>query len=150
MKIVIPKFGSHEDWPVVVENTTFLGASLGDNSFKLWHERVWCLHPEMILKMFWKNMVTNIKLGEKKEKAKLCESCVYGKSHWLPFLENDKTLRAKKLGIFFHFDVCGPMNIPSLGNAIFLCCSLMTWMNSNLFIAHNKKGKFFNVLRKWK
>jgi hypothetical protein len=40
MKIVIPKFGSHEDWPVVVENTTFLGASLGDNSFKLWHERV--------------------------------------------------------------------------------------------------------------
>jgi hypothetical protein len=40
MKIVIPKFGFHEDWLIIVENTTFLGVSLGDNSFKLWHERV--------------------------------------------------------------------------------------------------------------
>jgi len=39
MKIVIPKGGSHEDWPnVVVENTTFFGASLAGNSFKLWNE----------------------------------------------------------------------------------------------------------------
>ncbi len=100
MKIVVPKFGSHEDWSIITKNTTFLGASLVDNNFKLWHQRVWCLHLEMILKMFWENIVIDIKLGEKKEKVKLCESCVYGKSHWLPFLENDKTSRARKLGIF--------------------------------------------------
>lgn len=139
MKIVVSKFGSHEDWPVLVENKTFLGASPSNNSFKLWHECVWCLHLAMILKMFRENMVTNIKLGEKKEKAKLCESCVYGKSHWLPFLENDKTSRAKNLEFFFQFDVCGPMSIPSLGNTIFLCCSLMIWTISNLFISHKKK-----------
>jgi hypothetical protein len=40
MKIVVSKFGSHEDWPIIVENKTFLGASPGNNSFKLWHECV--------------------------------------------------------------------------------------------------------------
>jgi len=52
MKIVIPKGGSHEDWPdVVIENTTFFGASFGGNNLKLWHEHFGHLHPKMILKI---------------------------------------------------------------------------------------------------
>jgi hypothetical protein len=77
MKIVIPKGGSYEDWPyVVVENTTFFGASFGGNSFKLWHEHFGHLHPEMILKISQENMVTNMKLNDKFKRKQSCVQVV--------------------------------------------------------------------------
>jgi hypothetical protein len=73
MKIVIPKGGSHEDWlDVVVENTTFFGASSGGNSLKLWHEHFGHLHLEMILKISRENMVTNMKLNDKFGRKQSC------------------------------------------------------------------------------
>jgi hypothetical protein len=117
MKVVIPKGGSHEDWSnAVIENKTFFRASSSGNSLKLWHERFGHLHLEMILKMSWEKMVINMKLSDKEQK-KLCEGCVYGKSHQLPYLKSDKTSKAKKAWEFFHSNVYGPMNIQSLGNA---------------------------------
>jgi hypothetical protein len=112
MKVIIPKGGFREDWSdVVAESTTFFGASSSGNSLKLWPERFSHLHPEMILKMSREKVLTNVKLSDKKEKAKLCEGCVYRKSHRLPYPKSDKTSRAKKAREFFHSNVCGPMNI---------------------------------------
>jgi hypothetical protein len=77
MKIVIPKGGSHEDWPdVAVENTTLFGTSSGSNSLKLWHEHFCHFQPKMILKISQENLVTNMKLSDKFRKKQSCVKVV--------------------------------------------------------------------------
>jgi Integrase core domain len=45
-----------------------------------------------------------------------CEACIYGKSHRLPF-EKSKENRANGLLDLVHSDVCGPMQVASMGGS---------------------------------
>ncbi len=151
MKVIIPKGGSHEDWSdVAKEGTTYFGTPFGRNNLKLWHERFDHLHREMILKMSGENMVINMKLNNKKEKEKLCEGCVFEKNLQLPFPKIDKTSRANKGGEFFHYDVCGPVNILSLGNARYFLLFIDDFNGFKFFFCMNKKGKVFECFKKMK
>ena len=46
----------------------------------------------------------------------MCEGCIYGKHHRLPFPTSGRT-RGKKIGDLIHSDVCGPVSVSFSGGA---------------------------------
>jgi hypothetical protein len=68
----------------------------------------------MIVQMAKSGMVMDMPLSDKEE-IKLCEGCALGKNHCQPHPTSAKASRYKKVGEFFHSNVCGPMSVNSLG-----------------------------------
>ena len=64
--------------------------------------------------MIEKNLVdvVNFKKGDM-----FCEPCHLAKSHRLPCNKSGEDKRHYQVGEFFHSDVCGPMQVDSLGGA---------------------------------
>ena len=68
----------------------------------------------------------------------LCEGCVYGKQHHLPF-QVGKAWRAKDPLALVHADICGPMRTPSLNKSRYFLLfdfSRMSWV---FFLAQRSK-----------
>ena len=77
------------------------------DTLQLWHERL-CHQNKRHVKSFLSNL--GIKILNVND---FCDGCAYGKHHKLPF--NDRLDRAKEVREIIHTDVCGPMEIESLG-----------------------------------
>jgi len=75
---------------------------------------------------------------------------VYGKSHWLPYPENDKTSRPKKAREFIQFNVCVPMNISSLGNARYFVLFIDDFNEFKFIFCVKKKGEVLECFKKVK
>lgn len=76
-------------------------------SLQLWHERL-CHQNVKYVRNFLKN--ANIKFINDDF---FCDACAYGKQHRLPF--HAKTDRATEVRELIYTDVCGPMEVESLG-----------------------------------
>ena len=83
-----------------------------DSTLKLWHERLVHQNCEHVKQLLIRN---NIKV---KDIDFFCEACVYGKIHRLPFKMSES--KSKQVGDLIHADVCGPMEIESLGGSCYL------------------------------
>jgi hypothetical protein len=88
----------------------------------------------MILQMAKNGMVTNMPLSDKEE-IKLCEGCVLGKNHSQLYPTNVEGSRSKKAGKFFHFYVCGPMSVNSLGETSIMFFSWTISVDTSLCFA---------------
>jgi len=113
IKVVPSELIPNTKWPKLC-NFALFGNSRTCNNLSTWHYRFGHIHFGMILQMAKSGMVTNMPLSDKEE-IKLCEGCVLGKNHSQPYPTNVEASRSKKARKFFHFDVCGPMNVNSLG-----------------------------------
>lgn len=91
------------------------------NQSWLWHLRYGHLNYNGLELLEKKNMVHG--LPHISCSNNICESCVYGKQHRLPFPVG-KAWRAKQPLELVHADICGPMNTPSLNKST-SCCLLM-------------------------
>ena len=76
----------------------------------LWHLRFGHLNFGGLNLLHRKGMVKGLSLIEKPNS--LCEGCILGKQHRERFPAG-KSIRAKAPLEIFHYDVCGPMQIPS-------------------------------------
>lgn len=81
-----------------------------DNDWYLWHQRMAHLNFEDLSKL---TESAGFKL-ENKEKV-VCISCLQGKQSRIPFPTEGS--RAREKLELIHSDVCGPMEVPSLGGA---------------------------------
>ena len=52
------------------------------------------------------------------DKKAICESCVMGKQHRLPYPKSSSTGTTDVLELV-HSDVCGPMNTPPVGGSMY-------------------------------
>ena len=78
--------------------------------FRLWHSRLGHQNQEYvkdILKLFNKSVPCN--------KDFFCENCKFGKQTRLPFGEGSR--KTTKIGELIHSDVCGPMQVDSIGGS---------------------------------
>jgi len=48
-----------------------------------------------------------------------CEGCAFGKQHRSPFHWDDPRQRSINPGDLIHTDLCGPMNVPSVGGSMY-------------------------------
>ena len=81
-----------------------------DESF-LWHLRYGHLNYKGLKLLKQKNMVVG--LPQINREDKVCEGCIYGKMHRLPFPKT--TWRAKAPLELVHADICGPTRTTSIG-----------------------------------
>ena len=78
------------------------------NTFKLWHERLGHQNFEYMSKI---NKNNNLKINI--DKTFLCNACIYGKQHKLPFKTSSSV--STEVGQLVHMDVCGPMQVQTIG-----------------------------------
>lgn len=77
---------------------------------RVWHERLSHQNVGHV-----ENLLKTMNVKYKKENQFFCESCVMGKHHRLPF--NRSQSKSVKVGDLTHSDVCGPIEVKSLGGA---------------------------------
>ena len=85
-------------------------------SVHLWHRRLGHVAVSTIKKMADNLMADGLVLSEVFQKDIVCEGCIYGKHHRLPFPTSGRA-RGKKIGDLIHSDVCGPVSVSSPGGA---------------------------------
>ena len=82
----------------------------------LWHERLAHVNKQGIVNMARNNVVEGLKLSWTKD-DRVCRSCVVGKIPRSLIPKSRSSERATELLELVHSDVCGPMQVPSLGGA---------------------------------
>jgi GAG-pre-integrase domain len=85
-------------------------------SMETWHARLGHSNFRGIANMISNNTIVGIDPKVWKSNLSQCEACIYGKSHRVPF-EHSKAKRATGLLDLVHSDVCGPMQVPSMGGS---------------------------------
>ena len=88
-------------------NAAFSAISSG--SLRLWHRRLGHLHLDAIREMVRKDMVSGLKISSPKTYDHVCEGCVVGKSHRLPF-PKASTTTYEKMDLLV-VDLTGPMSV---------------------------------------
>ncbi|KAD5803068.1 hypothetical protein E3N88_14428 [Mikania micrantha] len=103
-----------------------------------WHHRFGHLHFDGLKRLHDKEMVKGL---PSINTSMICEACLTGKQSRLPF--NSSSWRAKERLELIHTDLCGPMQVPSLGNSLYylLFVDDLTRMSWVYFI-HSKKEAF--------
>lgn len=81
----------------------------GVDTVKIWHERLAHQNVKQVKFNLDRYGIRYV------EKPSLCEACVLGKHHKMPFYNSDH--RASYPGEMVHADVCGPMSVKSYGGA---------------------------------
>ncbi len=81
----------------------------------LWHKRFGHLGYENLKKMSKEGMVSGMSMKGGEPNGP-CEGCLTGKQSRLPFPKKGERSTTKPLELI-HSDVCGPMNVPSMGNS---------------------------------
>ena len=84
-------------------------------SLQLWHARLGHVNCHGIKQMVNKHIVDGITLKDA-NMSHVCEACVKGKIHCSPIPKHSET-RSTGLLDLVHSDICGPMQVPSLGGS---------------------------------
>lgn len=90
-------------------------ANLATTDMKQWHERLAHVNKKTLQEMASKELVIGMKISH--DNLPFCEGCQFGKSHRLPFKKSQETKIKYQPGEFFHTDVCGHMQVDSLGGS---------------------------------
>ena len=86
------------------------------STLSLWHQRMAHVNTRGIASMVKNNVVHGVKI-DNFGKVEVCAPCVVGKCHRQPIPSERTSGRASKRLALVHSDVCGPIEVPSLGGA---------------------------------
>ena len=84
-------------------------------NLELWHARLGHVHTEGIKRMVNKCVVDGISFKDSSI-PQVCDACVKGKIHCHPIPKHSDTRSAALLDLV-HSDVCGPLQVPSMGGS---------------------------------
>ena len=87
-----------------------------ESPLELWHYRLGHLNHKYMRNMYLRKLVDGMKVNIKGNNDMSCESCVLGKMH-KSSCPNESQNRASQLLEIIHTDVCGPMQIDSMGGS---------------------------------
>ena len=90
-------------------------ANVATADLKRWHERLGHACKDTVKKMLDKDMAKGLMVSGRSDF--FCEACQIGKSHRLPFYNQEPDKVTRQPGEFFYSDVCGPMQTESLRKA---------------------------------
>ena len=109
---------------------------------QLWHKRFGHLGYDNLAKLQSQHMVTGIKTSADQFKtagtAAVCEPCVLGKQHRLPFkASTSDTSRPLQL---VHTDLCGPMPVASIGGNLYFATVLDDYSKLSIVLPLARKS----------
>ena len=91
--------------------------AIDDKSISLWHLRFGHLNINDVKKLSSEEMVEGMPVVKSKPMNVDCEGCALGKQARYPFQKNPRGKRTSEVLERVHSDVCGPMNIASVGGS---------------------------------
>ena len=97
------------------DETCYIGKTNQD-SIELWHQRYGHLGYDNLKLLNDKEMVDGLNIDTKEAVDRNCEGCAMGKQHRQPFPTKSQSTATKLLELI-HSDVCGPMDVPSVGGS---------------------------------
>lgn len=112
----------------------------------LWHLRYGHLHDRALILLKEKNMV--IGLPSIEPSGKVCEGCVYGKMHKLPFPKT--SWQAKSPLELVHSDICGPMQTPTPGRKRYFILFIDDYTRMMWIYFLNQKSEAFSTFMQFK
>ena len=83
---------------------------------ELWHQRYGHLGYDNLKLLTKKELVNGMVFDAKENIDRNCDGCAMGKQHRQPFPKTSKSSTSKLLELI-HSDVCGPMDVPSVGGS---------------------------------
>ena len=96
-------------------NFAYVANSSG--SLRLWHRRMGHLHLDAIRELSKKDMVKGLNISSLKAFDHVCEGCVLGKSHRLPFPKASVTTHEKMELVVV--DLTGPMSVETWSGMLY-------------------------------
>jgi bifunctional DNA-binding transcriptional regulator/antitoxin component of YhaV-PrlF toxin-antitoxin module len=93
-------------------------ACVAKENLQVWHERLAHVSPATVKVMEKHGVVTGLALKNVEETRQVCKGCALGKMAKKPFHEN--TNKTNEVGLRIHSDLCGPMEVPSLGGSRYM------------------------------
>lgn len=102
-----------------------------------WHQKLGHVNKDIIKKMVKLNAVKGLRIVDSREHK--CEDCMFGKCH----ATSHKSRQQKKIkepGLSLHFDTIGPMEEPSLSEALYalLCKDEFSGYRMINFVSHKR------------
>jgi GAG-pre-integrase domain/Integrase core domain len=117
-----------------------------DSQSRLWHLRYGHLNINGLKLLNQKHMVIGLL---EIEDIRLCEGCILGKQSKLSF-PRGQSMRATKVLEMVHTDLCGPMEIESMGGSMYFMLFMddynrMTWV---YFLSYKRQA--FGLFKRFK
>ena len=128
----------------LVENFAFKTEKI-DEAY-LWHLRYGHLNYNGLKLLKDKNMAVGLPPIAKLNQV--CEGCIYGKMHRLPFPKN--AWRARPPLELMHADICGPTRTPSLNDNRYFLLFVDDYTRMMWVYFLKQKSKAFNVFLQFK
>ena len=99
-----------------VVSEEYVNVAKNNPNMELWHCRFGHLGMDNISKLINENIVEGMSSIEDGDVSDVCEACVMGKQHRVPYPKKSFN-KATELFETVHSDVCGPMNVKSFGKS---------------------------------
>ena len=116
---------------------------------QLWHKRFGHLGYDNLAKLQTHGMVTGISTTADEfsaaSRSSLCESCVLGKQHRLPFQPSTSPAASRPLQLL-HTDLCGPLPVTSLGGNLYFATLLDDHSRLSLVLPLKRKSDAANAI----
>ena len=112
-----------------------------------WHRRFGHLNFQSLKSLQQKEMVYG--LPEIKDTSKVCEGCAMGKAHREVF-DKEKAWRATVPLELIHTDVCGPMQVSTIGGNKYFLTFIDDYTRMCWVYLMNLKSEVFNIFKKFK
>ena len=104
------------------------------DSLMLWHLRFGHLNQNDVRKLIKnENMVNGMSLDPKEKDNEHCEGCALGKQTRFSFPKKSSSTTKEALELV-HSDVCGPMNVPSVGGSVYFVTFIDDYSKSVQYI----------------
>eukprot|EP00794_Sanderia_malayensis_P008304 gene8304-biopygen6716 len=103
----------------ISDETCCIGKANVNEKPELWHQRYGHLGYDNLKQLNRKKMVNGLNFDIKEATDRSFEGCAMGRQHRQPFPKNAKSSTSKILELI-HSDVCGPINVPSVGGSRYL------------------------------
>lgn len=100
----------------IPDETCCIGKVNDKESLALWHLRYGHLNFDSLKTLNDKSMVNGMSVDSNQDFDRNCEGCIMGKHHRQPFPKKAESSTTHMLELI-HSDVCGPMNINSVGGS---------------------------------
>ena len=130
------------------ESTSIVSEDLPE--VDLWHQRLGHLNGQQLNTLVERGLASGIKLSATSELS-FCEGCVEGKMQRKPFEPLTHQQSKKKLELV-HSDVCGPLQVGSIGEVDILSRLLMTTLGMSLSTSSSTNQRYLknlSCLRRW-
>ena len=111
------------------------------NSLTLWHQRFGHLNVNDLKKLSSDNIVEGLSI-DAKALEEPCEGCILGKQARYPFPKKSQS-KTHELLELIHSDVCGPMNVASVGGSLYFVTFTDDYSGyAKVFMLKNKSEVF--------